>query len=172
MADNDFGIQNNPDPNIQMSPPAADTPQRSTSPEETKQELRAAIQGSNEVLATATTVIPLFPDTITVDRAKFTITQRKFFRVAETMSMRIEDILNVTSTVGPIFGNVKIVSRVMAAETPHTIGPFWRGEAERLKRVTQGYVIALQRNIDCSSLSTKELADMLDKLGADSHDNV
>lgn len=85
------------------------------------------------------------------------------------MSMRIEDILNVTASIGPFFGSVKIVSRVMNSEQPFDVGLFWRRDAIRLKRIIQGYVIALQRDIDCTSLSAGELAAMLDKLGEDDH---
>ncbi len=81
--------------------------------QETKQELKQAIHGSHEVLATATTVFPftLFPDTVTLDRAKLNITKRSFVSTAEVMSIRIEDILNVTASVGPVFGSLHIVSR-------------------------------------------------------------
>jgi hypothetical protein len=33
----------------------------------------------------------------------------------------------------------------------------------------QGYIIAMQKEIDCNSLETKELAEMLEKLGKDDH---
>lgn len=153
----------------QVSPPAQEEQPRHTTPEESKQELRQAIKGSGQVLASATTVLSLFPDTLTIDRAKLTLTKRRFFSTAEVMSMRIEDVLNVTATVGPVLGSVKIVSRVLNTEKPYTVGNFWRKDALRLKRVTQGYIIALQRNIDCSALPSRELAPMLDKLGEDDH---
>jgi hypothetical protein len=153
----------------QLSPPASEVEMRHVGPEQTRKELKEAIEGSNDVLVTATTTLALFPDTVTVDRAKLTITRRTFLRSAEIMSMRMEDILNVTATVGPLFGTVKIVSRVLNAEKPHTIGRFWRHDAVRLKRITQGYVIALQRNIDVSTLKTPELVKMLDELGTDEH---
>src|SRR5258707_3132768 len=113
-------------------------------PQESKQELREAIKGSNQVLVTATAALSLFPDTLTVDRAKLTITKRTFFRTAEVMSIRIEDILNVTATVGPFLGTVKIVSRVMNDEQASVVGPFWLRDAVRAKRITQSYIIALQ----------------------------
>jgi predicted transcriptional regulator len=153
----------------QMSPPAQDQATKSNTPEETREELREAIKGSREILATATTVFPLFPDTITVDRAKFTVTKRSFIKTAEVMSMRIEDILNVTASIGPVLGSIKIVSRVMNTEQPYTIGVFWRKDAIKLKQITQGYVIALQREIDCSALSSQELSKLLEKLGEDDH---
>lgn len=149
----------------QISPPVPE----SKDAEESKRELREAIKGSNQVLASATTAMALFADTLTVDRAKVTITKRSFFRSAEIMSMRIEDILNVTTTLGPLLGNVKISSRVMNEDQDSLVGKFWRHDAIKLKRIIQGYVIALQREIDCSALETKELARMLEKLGTDEH---
>jgi len=154
------------EPQTQFSPPQEQAP---ATPEEAREQLQEVIKGSNEVLATATTAVPVFSDTLTIDRAKLTVTKRTFFSTAEVMSIRIEDVLNVTAAVGPIFGAIKIVSRVLNTEKPYTINYFWRDDALRLKRVTQGYVIALQRGIDCSSLPTKELSAMLDRLGEDDH---
>ena len=153
----------------QYSPPVSESMPRSTSAEETRHELKQAIEGSNQVLASAHTVLALFSDTVIIDRAKVTVTKRQFFRTAEVMSVRIEDVLNATCTVGPFFGTVGIVSRVMNENQTTAIGRFWRSDAKRLKRVLQGYIIALQRNIDCSSLGTGELASMLEELGADNH---
>lgn len=153
----------------QLSPPADRQKPRKASREETKQELQQAIQGSNEILATATTVLTFFPDTLTLDRAKLTVTKRQFFKTAEVMSIRIEDLLNITAAVDMFFGSIKMSSRVMNTDNPYAIGNFWRRDAIHLKRVTQGYIIALQRNIDCSSLASSELVGMLDKLGEDDH---
>jgi len=159
-----------PSSNEPQKSPSEDTHDK-LSPDEAKKELREAIKGSNQVLTSATTALSFFPDTIVIDRAKFTITKRRFFQSAEVMSMQIEDVLNVTATVGPLLGTVKIVSRVLNVEKPYTVGPFWRKDAVRIKRITQGYVIALQRGIDCSSLQPKELARMLDQLGEDEVEN-
>lgn len=139
--------------------------------EEVKEELKHAIHGSHEVLATATTVFPftLFPDTVTIDRAKLTITKRSFVQTAEVMSIRIEDILNVTANVGPIFGSLHIVSRVLNTDKPYEIKFLWREDGLKLKRVMQGYIIAIQKEIDCSPLKTEELSSMLNQLGKDDH---
>lgn len=156
-------------PATQVSPPQPEESVRTMSAEESKQELRQAIKGSNQVLFSASTVLAIFPDSMTIDRAKITIAKRSFYRMADVMSMRIEDVLNATCTVGPIFGTVTIVSRVMNEDQTSSIGRFWRADAKRLKRIIQGYVIALQRHIDCSQLGTRELAQMLEDLGADNH---
>lgn len=163
--------QNRPLPVAPQAPLIAQEPPAPTplTHEETKQVLKAAIWDSNEVLAEATTVLTIFTDTMCIDRTMLTVTKRSFFKSAEVMSIRIEDVLNVTATVGPFFGSIKIVSRVLNTEKPFHIGLFWRKDAMRMKRILQGYVIALQGKIDCSSLSTHELANMLDKLGEDVH---
>lgn len=158
-----------PAPNHQYSPPTDALPEKSMSADETREELRQAIQGSNQVLSRSQTVFTLFPDTMVIDRAKVTVAKRQFYRMAEVMSVRIEDVLNATCTVGPVFGSVTIVSRVMNDNQSTTIGRFRRGDAIRLKRILQGYIIALQRKIDCKNLETRELSAMLEKLGADDH---
>lgn len=139
---------------------------------EATQELKAAIHSSHQILASANTVFPmtLFPDTVTVDREKLTITTRGFFRVAEVMSTRVEDILNVTVNVGPLFGSLKVVSRIFSPDRPYEIHYLWRKDAMKLKRIMQGYVIARQKEIDVTPLSTEELSKMLDQLGKDDHD--
>lgn len=134
-----------------------------------QQELTKAISNANEVLATATTVFPftLFPDTISIDRSKVSIAHRNFFRVAEVMSIRVEDILNVTVDVGPFFGSLVISTRFFDNDNrkPYRVNYLTRSDALRLKRIIQGYIIAAQQQIDCSALDTAELATMLDQLG-------
>lgn len=133
----------------------------------TARRLKEIIGNSQETLMTATTVFPftLFPDTVIIDREKISIAHRFFFRVAEVVSMRIEDILNVTADVGPIFGSVSMLTRFFDPDKPYTVNYLWRGDALRLKRILQGYVIAIQKSIDTSALSAKELATLLDEFG-------
>lgn len=133
----------------------------------TKQELVQAIGDAHDVLVRSKTVFPftLFPDTLTIDRTKLTITHRDFFGVGEVLSINIEDILNVTATVGPFFGSIKIATRFFDPGKPYTVDKFWRKDALKIKRIAQGYIIAKQRNIDCSAISTKELTKLLDQLG-------
>lgn len=129
--------------------------------------LSDTIGNSQDILATASTVFPftLFPDTATVDREKITIAHRMFFRTAEVISIRIEDILNITADVGPIFGSIKIHTRFFDPDKPYSINFMWRKDALRFKRILQGYVIAIQKSIDCSVFDAKQLATLLDELG-------
>lgn len=131
------------------------------------EELVQAIGTSHDVLLRVKTIFPLtlFPSTISVDRTKISITERDFFKAGEVLSIRIEDVLNVTAQVGPFFGSIKIQTRFFNPEKPYVVDKLSRADALRFKRIVQGYLIARQQNIDCSQLPTRELAKMLDELG-------
>ena len=139
--------------------------------EESIDQLKSIAGESDDVLATADTIFPfdLFPDTITVSRNKVTISKRVFFRLAETVSVRIEDIMSATNTVGPFFGGIVILSRVKNQDREIHIGPLWRHDAIRIKRIIHGFVIAKQRAVDTSSLHGEELAALLLQVGDDNH---
>ena len=132
--------------------------------------LRNIAKRSHEVLASVNTVFPMtfFVDTVIVDRTKVTIINRTFFFTAKTISVRIEDILNVTCSVGPFFGSVMISSRVMNSTDHFEIERFWRHDAIMLKHIIQGYMIALHNDIDTTQLNREELIEHLIELG---HEN-
>jgi hypothetical protein len=132
-------------------------------------DLKKIVKRSQEVLMTANTVFPItiFPDTVTVDRTKVTINRRDFFWTSDVISFRIEDILNVSASVGPLFGSLTIASRVMSTVDHFQIKHLWRNDAFRLKHIIQGYVIAQHNSIDTAHLNTKELIDTLVELGSD-----
>lgn len=142
-----------------------------TGKEENRDEkLKNIVVKSHEILISANTVFPitLFPDSVTVDRTKVTITKRDFFWTSDVMSIRIEDVLNVSASVGPIFGSLTIASRVMSTIDHFKINHFWRNDAIRLKHIIQGYVIAQHNNIDTAHLTRAELVETLRELGHDS----
>ena len=132
--------------------------------------LRNIAKRSHEVLVSVNTVFPMtfFVDTVIVDRTKVTIINRTFFFTAKTISIRVEDILNVTCSVGPFFGSVMISSRVMNSTDHFEIARFWRYDANMLKHIIQGYMIALHNDIDTAQLTREELIEHLIELG---HEN-
>lgn len=133
--------------------------------------LQRIVKKSHQLLAGAQTVIlpvNLFPDSVTVDRTKVTITKRTFFWSSSVISIRIEDVLNVACSTGPIFGSLTISSRVMNSTDHYQIDFFWRKDAIYLKQIIQGYVIAQHNMIDTSHLKRDELVKTLLELGNDS----
>jgi hypothetical protein len=132
---------------------------------------RAAVSKSHEILAGARTIplpINLFPDSIIVDRTKVTITRRTFFWTSQVITTRIEDILAVTSNFGPIFGSLVISTRVMNSTDHYEVNYFWRKDAEYIKQIIQGYVIAQHNSIQTKHMDRGELVDTLLELGRDS----
>lgn len=133
--------------------------------------LRKIVRKSHQLLASAQTVIlpvNLFPDSVTVDRTKVTITKRTFFWSSSVISIRIEDVLNIACSTGPIFGSLTISSRVMNSTDHYEIDYFWRKDALYLKQIIQGYVIAQHNQIETSHLKREELIKTLLDLGNDS----
>lgn len=133
--------------------------------------LKKIVKQSQEVLVSANTVFPitLFPDTVFLDRTKVTIIRRNFFWSSDVMSIRIEDVLNVSASVGPLFGSLTVASRVMSTIDHFRIDYFWRDDAIYLKHIIQGYVIAQHNNLDIAHLSKDELVKTLRELGHDSN---
>jgi hypothetical protein len=134
---------------------------------EAEAKLEKAIGDAHDVLLRATTVFPLtlFPDTVSLDRTKLTITKRGFWNAGQVMSIRIEDLLNIEADVGPFFGSLKIATRFFDPGKPYVVDHFWRADALKVKRIVQGYLIARKDGVDCSSFSSEELATKLDELG-------
>lgn len=118
------------------------------------------------ILLSADTVFPftIFPDTITVDRMKASVTKRDFFRVSGVTSIQIEDILNVEADSGPFFGSIKIWPRFYE-HLPLRVNFLWRDDAISFQRLLHGFIIARQKELDIRVIDKDELATQLLKLG-------
>ena len=134
-----------------------------------RDELSAMVGTSQEILFKTNSVFPfmLIPDTITIDRTNITIAHRLFFKLATIITIKIEDILNVTPNIGPFFGSLRIVTTFVDRKSPYTVNYLKRSDALRINRILQGYKIALQQKVDTSNLSKEELVKLLDRLAHD-----
>lgn len=132
--------------------------------------MHRVVEQSQEILAGAKTVIlpyNIFPDTVTIDRMKVTITLWQSLWSREVVTLRIEDILNVQAHIGLLFGSLTVSTRVMNSTDHFRIDGFWKKDVTRLKHIIQGYMIALHQGIDVSELSTERLVRKLNELGND-----
>lgn len=146
------------------------TPQAPVKPldaEQAKRELQDAIQDTDEVLIKVSTPLQFFPAIATLTRTKLNIVKKRPFSDTSLLSLPIENLLNVTAEAGPIFGTLKIEKRFLAESETLRFGLFWRNDALKFATIAQGYVIALQRQIDMSSLSARELVQTLGEIGKD-----
>lgn len=154
-------------PEPQLSPPVPQNEIRKLTSQQAKAELHRAIKGTKSVLAEIRTPLLLFPVTLTLDRAKISAAKFPLFGSKGIMSLPMADVLNVTAEQGMLLGKVKVDKRVLSKEEAYKIGPFWRKDALRFATLAQGYVMALERSIDLTALSIKELRNLLFQLGTD-----
>lgn len=121
---------------------------------------------AQDVLITANTIFPfvLFPGTISMDRQQLTIVHRAFFRTANTISVQIDDILNVESNVGPFFGSLHLFSKYFINNV-QSISFLSRRNALKIQRFIQGYMIAHHRHINCLTIEKDHLVVLLNNLG-------
>lgn len=128
--------------------------------------LKQRMRHSSEMIANVQTVFPLtlFPHSVVFDRSKITITKRTSPWSSVNVSIRIEDVLNVSTTLGMLFGSISIASRVMNSVDHFEIGGFWRRDAMELQRLIQGYAIAKHGGMDTDGLTVEQLTEMLREL--------
>ena len=134
--------------------------------EEGPEEMIEITERVHEILYEAETVFPftLFPDTITLDREKLTLTNRTFWRTAEITSVPISEILSCKVNVGPFFGSLHLVFSFFA-DNQRTINYLWRKDALEMQRMIHGYIIAHKREINTTHLALEDLKVVLKEIG-------
>jgi len=148
-------------------PVVSQRPVEPLSHDEAKRRLKDAAQDTDEILVQVSTPFQLFPAVATLNRTKLAIVKKRPFSDTSLLSMPIENLLNVTAEAGLLFGTLKIERQFLAQSETLRFGFFWRKDALRFATIAQGYVIALQRQIDMSSLSSRELTQTLKEIGKD-----
>ena len=96
--------------------------------------------GAADNLFAVKTVFPFvfFADTLKIDRQKLTIVHNDFLKVSQTSSIRLKDLRNVETILGPFFGTVILTSQHFLNNT-QTINFLKRRDAiyaQRLLRYT------------------------------------
>lgn len=128
--------------------------------------LRSLRKSSEDKLITVDSVFPfdLFPDRITIDRAKVTVIKRNFFFTEQKSSISTEDLLNVEMGLGPFFGTIKLHSRFFV-DGQLEVKFLWRKDARLVERILQAIIIARQHGIDVSKIPRENLLEELHKIG-------
>jgi hypothetical protein len=134
--------------------------------ETNEEKLMDVTVGAHDILFTASSIFPfvIFTDSISMDRQQLTIIHRSFFSTANSISVRVEDVLNVESNVGPLFGSIHIFSKFFTNDIK-SIGFLSRSNTLKIQRLIQGYMIAHHRKIDCSTIEKRQLIVLLNDLG-------
>jgi hypothetical protein len=132
-----------------------------------EENLQKVVSGAQDVLIKSESIFPfvLFPDTIIVSRMKVEIIRRSFFKVSESISLQIEDVLNVEADSGPFFGSLRIYTRIYGSE-PLRINYISSRDTKEIKKLIEGAVIAKNNDIDLLQPERDALIKMLRRLGS------
>lgn len=133
---------------------------------ETRNESGRITSRRPELLADVQSAFPftLFPDSINIDRRKITVIHRAFLNKSRVVSVPLADIHRVELSTGPLLGSLKIMAKFFD-DKPVTVNFLKKSDAFLVKRLIDGFIIAIERNIDCSSMPKGELIAMLKGLG-------
>lgn len=134
--------------------------------EEEITKLKEIVQKTQSTLIAARAVFPLdlFPDSITIDRKKITITHRRFFSLKQTVSVQHTDVTNVQAAIGPIFGSLVITSEHFINNT-QTIHYLWKRDVIAIQELIQGMITAHREGVEMDDIDNKELVKLLTNLG-------
>lgn len=133
---------------------------------ENAQNIEELAAHSQEVLFETTTVFPLtfFPDKVTIDRLKVSVTKRVFWMDKTTQSILHEDIANVSEHSVFFLGSVTITTRQVSL-APLTINSLKREDARRIRRILRGLSAARQKGVDLDSLDSATLLSTVETIG-------
>ncbi|MEP7167234.1 MAG: hypothetical protein ABI758_04615 [Candidatus Woesebacteria bacterium] len=149
-----------------MMATARDEQAQSTKAQSSAKKLDDLAYLDDKALFVSTTVFPLdlFPDVLTVDRNKITISKRYFLSTRTTQSIMIKDIMTIVVQEAFLFATLVVVDRLL----PHQaikIGPLPKGDARKARWILEGLLISDKEKIDCSKIPTDELVPRLEQIG-------
>lgn len=106
----------------------------------------------------------LFPDTVTVDRNKVTISKKTFFFTRTTQSILIQDLMTVVVSESLLFATLEIVDRMYPQETI-IVEYLPKESARRVRWLIEGLIVAQKQKIDLSKIPREELLVKIEKIG-------
>jgi hypothetical protein len=106
----------------------------------------------------------LFADTLKIDKQKLTVVHNKFLRSSQTSSIRLKDLRNVQTVLGPIFGSIILTSQHFLNNT-QTLNFLRRKDAIYAQRLLQGFMVAHDAGIDTNEVEEATLLKLLNKIG-------
>ena len=105
----------------------------------------------------------LFPDTINVEEGRITIITRTFFLSSRVHSVDIKNVSNIFVNIAPFFAQLVIISKTFE-ENEIRIRNLRKDEAVFARRIIEGLRIFVNKGIDTSNYTVKELVDKLQEL--------
>jgi hypothetical protein len=128
--------------------------------------LRNVVKEGDDVLMKVQTVFPLtmLPTSITIDRHKLTIIERRFLKTEQMISVPLENIKNIQANLTFFSGSLTITSDNFINNT-QTVSNLSRQEAIKVQKMIQGAMVAISEDIDLSKIEINELKERLEQIG-------
>lgn len=126
------------------------------------------VDQGTRILYKLKTVFPfdLFPNTMTIDPGKITVSFREFFSSGEIRSVPVSSIIHVYAETSIFFGTITIVDQALGqASAKMKISYFKKDEALKARRIIQGLIVAQRQGIDIGRIEDEEMVNKLEDLG-------
>jgi hypothetical protein len=141
--------------------------------EKVKDKLKTLVEHEDVVLLKAKTFFPfdLFPDTLTIDTTKVSITKKLFFATENLTIINYKDIADVELETSLFLANLKItylpkIEGFMPPEPQKIkIRLLHRSDAVKAQHTIKGLLIARREGIDIARLKPEELTTVITQLG-------
>jgi hypothetical protein len=130
------------------------------------QKLTDLVSDTSQALFVCHTVFPfdLFPDTVTIDRNKITISKHFFFFQRSIQSIIITDLLTIVVEETLLFASLTIVDRLFHQDTIK-VANLKKSDARKIRWLLEGLIIGKKEKIDLTKIPDKELIPKLIEVG-------
>ena len=119
---------------------------------------------SNRIIISISSMFPwdIFTSSVNVEETRVTIIHRQFF-ASQVHSVDIKNISNIFIDTFLFFTTLTIVSKTFE-ENNVKVMKLRKKEADQARRIIEGLRMFIEKDIDTSKYTTKELIDKLDEL--------
>lgn len=128
--------------------------------------LKKLTNKSQHILYKCKSVFPfdLFPDEISIEPSQVNISVRTFFYTNHLLTIPVKNISDIHLQTTPFFASLKFIDRTFV-ENSFEIDYLKIHDAERVRKIVQGLIIASAEKIDVDKIDTQTLKEQAEQLG-------
>lgn len=133
---------------------------------EQEERLKNLTRESQHVLYKCQTVFPFdfFPDVISIEPTQVNVRKKTFYGTDHLLTIPIKNISDVHLQTTPFFSSLQFVDRSYAENTL-TVDYLRTADAERVRKIVQGLIIAMGEAVDVGRIKPATLKKQAEKLG-------
>ncbi len=154
-------------PEVQQKVDSTVSDDRSRDTQKHTMQFQSLVEKSKEHLAKVSTAkipIDLFPDEIIVDISHITIIFRQLFGAKQVRSIPLRGVVNVEVDSIPLRATLRLHD-MKDKQNPVEISGLKKKDAEKVRRVIEGLIVADKKQIDLTKVDDQDLASKIETLG-------